>query len=455
LYIWYRSLVRAMRALMEGRFEEGERLAQQALAIGQRAGNPTALQAFGGQMLVLRREQGRLGELEAAVKGFVEQYPALPVWRAVLALVCSELGRESEARSEFERLAANEFADLPRDSLWLTAVALLADVCTFLGDVDRAARLYEVLLPYAGQNATLPFGIFYFGSVSQYLGMLAGTMGRWEEAERHFEDALQVHGRMGARPWLAHTQHEYARMLHERVEVGDGEKAHQLVNQALDTAQELGMKSLVERALALKMELQGIAYGDVRTSIAAVAATVQSERPDLPPKAVAPDGTVTLLFTDIEGSTALNERLGDQRWLELLREHNGIVRECLQAHDGYEVKTIGDGFMVVFGDAGHALRCAIVIQRAFAERNESAEEPVRVRIGLHTGEAVKEAGDFYGKHVVLASRIADEARGGEILVSSLLRELTESAGDIVFGEGREVKLKGLSGRQRVYEARWS
>ena len=110
--------------------------------------------------------------------------------------------------------------------------------------------------------------------------------------------------------------------------------------------------------------------------------------------------------------------------------------------------------MVAFGSARKALQCAIAIQRAFAKHNESAEEPVRIRIGLHTGEAIREANDFYGRHVNLASRIADEAKGGEILVSSLLRELTESGGDIAFGDGRELQLKGLSGTQRVFSVGW-
>ncbi len=104
--------------------------------------------------------------------------------------------------------------------------------------------------------------------------------------------------------------------------------------------------------------------------------------------------------------------------------------------------------------ARRALHCALDVQRAFAQRNETAEEPIRVRIGLHTGEAMKEADDFYGKNVILAARIAGEAKGGQLLVSSLLKELTESAGDIVFGEGREVELKGLAGRHRVFEVVW-
>ena len=278
-------------------------------------------------------------------------------------------------------------------------------------------------------------------------------MERWDEAERHFYKALEMETRMGARPWLAWTQRHHAWMLVARDAEGDREKALELLAQALDTAQELGMKRLTESALALKLRVQGIDPAATGTSIDAVASAVYVDKPDLIPHA-APDGTVTILFSDIEGSTAMTERLGDQRWLEVLREHNAIVREQVAAHEGFEVKSEGDGFMLAFQSARRGIECGVDIQRAFAERNESAEEPVRVRIGLHTGEAIKEADDFYGKNVILAARIAGQAQGGEILVSSLLKELTESGGDIEFGEGREVELKGLAGWHQVHQIQW-
>jgi class 3 adenylate cyclase len=284
-------------------------------------------------------------------------------------------------------------------------------------------------------------------------------MERWEEAVQHFEAALEMNARVGARPYVAHTEQQYAQMLIARGEPGDRETALELLSQALDTAQELGMKTLVEKALALKLRAQGIDPMAPQTSIDAVASAVYVDKPDLPPAAVAPDGTVTILFSDIEGSTAMTERLGDQRWLGLLREHNVIVREQVAAHGGFEVKSEGDGFMLAFGSARKALECAADVQRAFAKRNDTAEEPIRVRIGLHTGEAIKEAdpdgqADFYGKNVILAARIAGQAQGGEILVSSLLKELTESAGDVEFGKGREVELKGLLGTHQVHQIQW-
>jgi class 3 adenylate cyclase len=451
-YLWYVAQARTMRALMEGRFEEGELLARQALALGQPVREQDADMRFELQMSIVRRERGGLEESVTAFKRFAEEYPTLPILRTSLAYLSCELGREAEARTEFEQLAAGDFADLPQDILRLSTVANLSQTCAFLGDIERAAILYELLRPYAGRNVSTSI-ISCYGSASHYLGLLATTMERWDEAARHFENALEMNARMGARPFVAHTQRDYADMLLRRDEPGGREKALELLTEALGTAQELGMKPLVEKALALKLQAQGIDRRDLGTSIDAVVVVVQTEQPDLRQHA-APDGTVTILFSDIEGSTAMTERLGDQRWLKLLRGHNAIVRKRVAAHDGFEVKSEGDGFMLAFQSARKGLECAVDIQRAFAERNESAEEPIRVRIGLHTGEALKEDEDFFGKNVILAARIAGQAQGGEILVSSLLKELTESAGDIAFGEGREVELKGLAGQHRVFEVGW-
>jgi class 3 adenylate cyclase len=190
---------------------------------------------------------------------------------------------------------------------------------------------------------------------------------------------------------------------------------------------------------------------DSQTSIDEVAESVAAERPPLH-HGTAPDGTTTVLFSDIEGFTAMNDRLGDRDSFEVLKSHNQIVREQLDAFGGFEVKSQGDGFMVAFSSARQAVLCAIAIQKALSSRGG---EPVRVRMGLHTGEAIKDADDFFGRNVIFAARIADQAEGGEILVSSLVKELTESGGDFEFENGREVALKGLSGTGKVYSVGWS
>jgi len=147
--------------------------------------------------------------------------------------------------------------------------------------------------------------------------------------------------------------------------------------------------------------------------------------------------------------------LGDLRAQEIIRRHNEIVREQVSIHNGLEVKSTGDGFMVVFSSARRALLCAIAIQHAFADfRSECVELHIRVRIGLHVGETIEESADFFGKAVIVAARIAALARGGEIVVSSMLRELTASAGDITFADGEEVQVKGFSGTYRIFRVLW-
>ncbi len=166
----------------------------------------------------------------------------------------------------------------------------------------------------------------------------------------------------------------------------------------------------------------------------------------------------TILFTDVEGSTALTQRLGDAKARELLREHERIVREALKSHGGSEVKTMGDGFMTSFSSATKALDCAISIQQAFAERNESAEEPIRVRIGLNAGEPIAEddpggRGDLFGTAVNMAARIASKAEGSEILASNVVRELVAGK-EFLFNDRGETELRGFEDPVRVFEVRW-
>ncbi len=166
------------------------------------------------------------------------------------------------------------------------------------------------------------------------------------------------------------------------------------------------------------------------------------------------EGLQTILFTDVEGSTALTQRLGDAKARELLREHERIVREALKAHGGAEVKTMGDGFMASFSSATKALECAIAIQSAFADHNESAEEPIRVRIGLNAGEPIAEDDDLFGTAVNEAARITASAKGSEILVSNVVRELAKGK-DFLFADRGETSLKGFDDPVRLHEVRWS
>jgi class 3 adenylate cyclase len=161
----------------------------------------------------------------------------------------------------------------------------------------------------------------------------------------------------------------------------------------------------------------------------------------------------TILFTDMEGSTSLTQRLGDAKAQEVLRTHNRIVRDALKAHTGSEIKHTGDGIMASFSSATRALECAIAMQRAFAEHNEAAEEPIRVRIGLNAGEPVAEEKDLFGTAVQLAARICAHADPGEILAPIVVRELAAGKG-FLFSDRGDALLRGFEDPVRLYDVRW-
>jgi len=158
----------------------------------------------------------------------------------------------------------------------------------------------------------------------------------------------------------------------------------------------------------------------------------------------------TVLFTDVVGHTEMMSRLGDERGRDVLREHERITREVLKSNGGTEVKTMGDGFMASFGSVTKAVECAIALQRAFADREG---EPLNVRVGLNAGEPIEEDGDLFGATVILASRIAAKAEGGEILVADTVRGLCSGKG-FLFSDRGEFVAKGIEEPVRVYEVSW-
>ena len=248
LYLWWTSGFRCARAQLAGRFDEAERLAGETLAIGQRGQAENAMHYYAQAIFTIRREQGRIEEVEDAVRRFIEIYPAVPAWRAALALLLAELGRVDEAHAE---LAAVFDVELPRDANWLIANTLLAEVCGMLRDGERAPELYERLLPYAGRNVVVGRASTCNGSASRLLGMLAVAMRRWDEADSHFADAMEMHERMGARPWKARTAVAWASMLLARRARGDKAHARELLAEAVLEADALGMAVVAEQARAL------------------------------------------------------------------------------------------------------------------------------------------------------------------------------------------------------------
>ncbi len=162
---------------------------------------------------------------------------------------------------------------------------------------------------------------------------------------------------------------------------------------------------------------------------------------------------VTILFTDIEEHTALLQRIGDERGRDVLREHEAIVRAALRRHNGTEVKTMGDGFMASFVSAFHALECAIEMQRAFRSRNATSDSPILIRIGLNAGEPIAEHDDLFGSAVILAARTASKARGGEIYVTDVVRQLAAGR-SFLFSDLGETELRGFEDPVRLFELSW-
>jgi adenylate cyclase len=167
--------------------------------------------------------------------------------------------------------------------------------------------------------------------------------------------------------------------------------------------------------------------------------------------AAMPDGTVAFLFSDIEGSTELNERLGDRDWIKVLTVHDRLVRKAVERHGGHVVKTQGDGFMVAFGSAADAVATAVAVQRAVPDAHRRLRQAaVRVRIGVHVGPAVSRDGDYFGRNVAKAARVAARAAGGQVLVSEEVRDaLLDDEGAELASAGT-FELKGLAGEHTLY-----
>jgi DNA-binding SARP family transcriptional activator len=249
---WNLALLQANHAYLEGRLEYCETLARHALAHSFEGHDDAAAHLFGVQILIIRREQGRLDELVEALENFAVQYPEIASWRCALASTYAQLQRVTQARQELEALAHADFDDLPRDAFWLSSMFSLCEAVVFLDDAPRADLLYRLLLPYA-ERCVVIVALPCLGSASRPLGMLATTLSRYEEAARHFQQALKTNAQIKSPLWIAHTQHDYARMLLLRNHPGDHDEALQLLDQALITAEQLGLKALADKARPLKL----------------------------------------------------------------------------------------------------------------------------------------------------------------------------------------------------------
>lgn len=249
------AVFQTMRAILRGEFETAERMAKEAADLSRRLGLAEVDGIYGIHIFTIRREQGRIREIAPLVKLAVANSPQASAWRPGLALIYSLLDERAACREIFEDLASNGFAFVPQDSLWVATLSYLSEVCAYLGDRDRAVKLYELLLPYGGRTVVVGGATACYGAVARFLGILARTLVDWEAAESHFQAAIELDEYIGAWPWLAHSQAAYAAMLLARGRDGDRPHVKALLNAAGKAAQSMGMASLASKVDSLQMNL--------------------------------------------------------------------------------------------------------------------------------------------------------------------------------------------------------
>jgi tetratricopeptide (TPR) repeat protein len=254
IFRWFARWWRASRALCDGRFADAERLRHEALEIGENIQQPGARAIFAGQGLWLSYERG--GTEAIFAEGFeflLAYYPRATVaLRAGEAMYYCLTERWPEAQACFDGLAAMDFVDIPRDEPWINSISGLAEVCALLGDTKRAETLYAMLLPFAERNCVHDLLRAYSGSASHYLALLAACRGDLAAAVAHFESALAMNMRLGARPYVGRTLYEYARILLEDGRPEDRPRALDLLDRCTAVTREIGLGELETKARALR-----------------------------------------------------------------------------------------------------------------------------------------------------------------------------------------------------------
>jgi len=274
-YLADAEMIRAMRTLMDGKLDEGAELARHALTLNQQVRPELAVTLYGSSMFrTVWREKGQLAELGTGMKVILGQVGPMTAAISGLAFVYGEQGKREEARAEFERIAADDFASIPREVAWTTVMANLAEVSCLLGDLARARVLYEQLLPFAAMNVVVG-GVPHacWGPIAHFLGMLAATMGEKKKAAEHFEYALKMEAKLRMPAMRARTQYEYGRMLGHSDRPDDAERGAVLLAAALETARSLGMQVLAEKVSDV------LAESSHRTDRGSDAATETSPEP--------------------------------------------------------------------------------------------------------------------------------------------------------------------------------
>jgi tetratricopeptide (TPR) repeat protein len=418
VYLRGLAMDRYSRAVLDGRFEEGEEHIRAALGEVRTGDTPHV-----SMLHLLREQQGRAEEILPGTASLAARYPHNTLWHVALAGYRTSLKQREEARKDLECLAV-DFTAVPRNFFWLHVMERLAEVVSFVGDMRRAAMLYDLLLPYVDRCAVVAPS-HSRGAVARPLGLLATLLCRYDDAERHFEKALETNARIRARIWVAHTQHDYARMLVARDQAGDREKAGGLAAQALATAREVGMKPLEADVLELQTAA-GLA-GAERVKPA------PEDRPTSPASAVfRRDGDVWTIAYEGKG-LRLKDAKGLQYIAHLLR-HEGREFHAADLAAGVEVGPQPDPvrgseateIVAGLGDAGERLDAPA--RAAYRQRLQDVEaELAEATEWADSGRAEKLRAEveFLREELSAAYGLGGRARKA---VTSRIRESIERIG---------------------------
>jgi tetratricopeptide (TPR) repeat protein len=244
--IWLESTL----ALLEGRFDDAQRLADEALDIGIAMDNPDAFVVWGTQALILGWQRGKVEHLVEPARQLLEQFPELTAWPAAVALVEALSGHHDAARERLQACTSN-LDGIDFSATWVPAMLALTEVCRVVDAPECAAPIYERLAPYAQTICVVSLNLSEMGPVSRALGVLASLMGDYARAEVHFTDALATSDRIGAPPHLARASVDFARMLLTRGDGDDGERAQALLMQARSIAERIGQGGVVAEVVDL------------------------------------------------------------------------------------------------------------------------------------------------------------------------------------------------------------
>jgi tetratricopeptide (TPR) repeat protein len=391
---------RAVRALMEGRLVDADALGQEFVEKAQWIGDPDIAQAIGIHMFLMRGMQARSGELEVAARSMAEAHPRLPAWQCGLAFVCGEIGKEDEARRLLDAHIGPALGVGGHAGSWVIGACVLAELAAAFADRAHAERLYEAMAPFSGTSIVIGYAAGVFGAADRTLGLLATTLGRFDDAQRHLEAALELNSAMGAKPFVAWTKMNLA-MLGLTTNAAD-QPIDALLHEARALSEEVGTHRLTHGAnelLARRNDLRGAAFCDiVRTTVPSTRTPVEA----VAAPAAVQETTGSLLIREGEywtvGDEAAPFRLKDSKGLRHLAlllsapDTEWYAADLVAAESGSAGTTIGasaaaDAGLTTadLGDAGAALdeqakaayRTRIDDLREELEEAESFSDPER------------------------------------------------------------------------------